>query len=372
MSTSIPSTGHLPSGRLASLDILRGLDLFLLVFLQPVLVSVLTRIDTPFASSLLYQLDHEVWEGFRFWDLIMPLFLFMAGAAMPFSFAKYRGQPSWGVYRHILRRFLLLFLMGMVVQGNLLALDPGHVYIYTNTLQAIAAGYLIGAIILLNCNLRWQILITFLLLIAYSLPMSLWGDFSPQGNLANIIDQAVLGPYRGDPSYTWVYTSLVFGVTVMLGVFAGHIMKSAGPRRLQAAGRLALIGIALVAVAWLWSFETPVIKRIWSGSMTLLSGGYCFLLMALFYYIVDCRGWSVGLNWLKIYGMNAITAYILGEVVSFRSIVQSVSFGLQPYLGDFYPCWLTFGNFLILFLILRAMYRAGVFMAQAENPVHEF
>ncbi len=348
--------------RLESLDILRGLDLFLLVFLQPVLVSVLSRIDSPAAAWLLFQLDHEMWEGFRFWDIIMPLFLFMAGAAMPFSFSKYRNGAKSKVYWRVFRRCVLLFLIGMVVQGNLLAFDPEHIYIYTNTLQAIAAGYLIGAVILLHCNLRWQIIATVVLLAAYSLPMSLWGDFSPKGNIANVIDEAVLGRFRGDPTYTWVFTSLVFGVTVMLGAFAGQIMKSAGTARVRAAGRLAVIGLALVLTAWLWSYETPVVKRIWSGSMTLLSGGYCFLLMALFYYLIDCRGWLGWLGWLKIYGMNAITAYVLGEVINFRSIVQSVSFGLQPYLGDFYPCWLTFGNFLVLYFILLVMYRNKVFV----------
>ena len=70
--------------RLASLDILRGFDLFLLVFFQPVLWVLARQLDVPFLNGILYQFDHEVWEGFRFWDLVMPLFLFMTGASMPF------------------------------------------------------------------------------------------------------------------------------------------------------------------------------------------------------------------------------------------------------------------------------------------------
>lgn len=94
----------------------------------------------------------------------------------------------------------------------------------------------------------------------------------------------------------------------------------------------------------------------------LVFGGLCFLLMALFYFVIDCIGFSFGLNWLKIYGMNPITAYLLGEVVSFRSIVSSLTYGLQQYLGDYWSAWLTFGNFLILFFILYAMYRSRVFL----------
>ena len=106
----------------------------------------------------------------------------------------------------------------------------------------------------------------------------------------------------------------------------------------------------------------PVIKRLWTGSMTLLSGGYCFLLMAFFYYWIDYKGRIWGLNWLKIYGMNSIAAYLLGEVINFRCVAASVSYGLEQYLGDYYQVWLTFANYLILFFILRAMYKCGLFL----------
>jgi predicted acyltransferase len=96
--------------------------------------------------------------------------------------------------------------------------------------------------------------------------------------------------------------------------------------------------------------------------MTLISGGWCWALMALFYWLIDVNGWSRGLAWLKIYGTNSIVAYMLGEVVSFRSIVQSLSYGLQSHLGDWYNVWLTFGNYLIIFFILWAMYKARVFV----------
>ena len=93
--------------RLASLDILRGFDLFLLVFFQPVFVALARQMNMSFLDSILYQFDHEVWEGFRFWDLVMPLFLFMTGASMPFSLSKYMGLreviglcigESWSVF----------------------------------------------------------------------------------------------------------------------------------------------------------------------------------------------------------------------------------------------------------------------------------
>ncbi|WP_455674690.1 acyltransferase family protein [Phocaeicola sp.] len=358
-----PQSTLQPSTRLASLDILRGFDLFLLVFFQPVLIALGQQLNLPWLNSILYQFDHEVWVGFRFWDLVMPLFLFMTGASMPFSFSKYKNNPDKkAIYRKIIKRFLLLFIFGMIVQGNLLGLDPGSIYIYTNTLQAIATGYLIAAILLLHCSVKAQIVATFLLLLIYWIPMTFAGDFTPEGNFANKLDRIVLGRFRGDPTYTWIWSSLTFGVTVMLGTFAGRIMKNGKENRKQVVQTLLVIGGALVGLALLWSLQMPINKRIWSCSMTLLSGGYCFLLMAVFYYWIDYKGHNRGLNWLKVYGMNSITAYLLGEVINFRCVAASVSYGLAPYLGDYYPVWLTFANFLILFFILRFMYKHQVFL----------
>ena len=96
--------------------------------------------------------------------------------------------------------------------------------------------------------------------------------------------------------------------------------------------------------------------------MTLFSGGICVLLMALFYFIVDYKGWGKGLMWLKIYGTNSIVAYVLGEVVNFRGVAHSFLFGLKQFCGEYYDTLLTFANFFILFLILRTMYKAKIFI----------
>lgn len=351
------------SGRLASLDILRGFDLFLLVFFQPVLVALGRQADIPLLDPVLYQLDHCVWEGFRFWDLVMPLFLFMSGVAMPFSFAKYKaGTDKFAVYRRIGKRFILLFVLGMAVQGNLLGFDFQHIYFYNNTLQAIASGYLIASVLLLHCNFRKQLIAVSLLLLIYWIPMTFAGDFSPEGNFANRLDAYVLGRFRGDPSYSWIWSSLTFGVTVMLGTFAGQLMKCGNEHRGRTVGRLLLIGVALTGLGWLWGLQMPIIKRIWTCSMTLFSGGICFLLMGVFYYVVDYKGYSYGLNWLKIYGMNSIAAYILGEAVNFRSVAHSVFYGLENHLGAYYSVWLSFVNFFIVFMILRHLYKARIYL----------
>ena len=233
------------SERLGSLDVLRGFDLFCLVFFQPVFRLLGSAIDTPWMGVMMKPFEHVAWEGFAFWDIIMPLFMFMAGASMPFAFAKYLKSGSKGrLYKRILKRVLLLWIFGMMCQGNTLALDPQKIYLYSNTLQAIAMGYLISAVLFLHLERKGQIIVTSGLLVIYWALMMFvrvdgfgGGNFTPDFNLAEYVDRVVLGRFRGGVTvtgtgldfgryrYTWLLSSLNFGVTVMTGVFAGQIMK---------------------------------------------------------------------------------------------------------------------------------------------------
>lgn len=363
--------------RLESLDILRGLDLFLLVFFQPVLMQVCRHSSAPWLQTLGRWFSHADWEGLRLWDMVMPLFLFMAGASMPFAFSKYKTSgDKRPVYRKILKRFVILFLLGMVVQGNLLGLDPLYLRLYSNTLQAIASGYLIASMLMLHLGLRAQVAATCLLMLVYWLPMHFCGDYTAEGNFAEMVDRLVLGRWRDGVwwdeqgqwhfspgyTYTWVWSSLTFGATVMLGALAGHVIKTGSARGNATALRLFATAAFLLLAGYVHGMHIPVNKHLWTTSMVLISGGWCWALMALSYWVVDVRGWNRGLAWLKVYGTNSIVAYMLGEVVNFRSVVQSLTYGLQPHMGEWYDVCLAFGNYFIIFLILHYMYKARVFV----------
>ena len=364
--------------RLLSLDVLRGLDLFLLVALQPVLLAVLRQLDCEaLNTTLLYQLDHAEWEGIRVWDMVMPLFLFMSGVTMPYSLPKYRTQNGdLKVWTRVVKRFVLLFLLGMLVQGNVLALNPDRVYIYSNTLQAIAVGYLLTVPMVLYLKPKHQVFAIAALLIVYSIPMHLYGDWSAQGNWAAVIDKAVLGRFRDGSvvaadgtvqfaawyDYTWLWSSLTFCCTVALGSFAGHMTKAGNNERKATARKLALIGAALLVVGLLCGFAQPIIKRIWTASFTLYSAGWCYLLLALFYWWIDVKGHSKGWGWLLCFGCNAITAYLIGEMLNFRGVAGSLLYGLEQYIGGWYPVLLTLCNSIMVFLILKVMYRAKLFL----------
>ncbi len=371
------------SQRLESLDILRGFDLFCLVALEEVLHPLANAINAPWFNKIMWNFQHISWEGFSTWDLVMPLFMFMAGVSMPFALSRYKGSPDkMSVYKRILKRVLLLWIFGMMCQGNLLGLDPNRIYFYSNTLQAIAMGYLISAMLFLHVGVKAQIGIAVALLLGYWGAMEFitvggygGGDYTPDGNLAEWVDREVLGRFRHYAQvvngevvfadkyrYTWILSSLNFGVTVLTGVFAGYILKNKATTQKRKLILLLGIGAAMVAAGWLWHLQMPVIKKIWTSSMVLVSSGYCFLLMGLFYYIIDYKGYRKNTTWLKVYGMNSIVAYMLGKCVSFTCIGESVFFGLEQYIGAYYHVWIAFINAAILYLILWYMYKKQIFL----------
>ena len=120
----------------------------------------------------------------------------------------------------------------------------------------------------------------------------------------------------------------------MSGTFAGMLLKSGKLAPWRKAMVLAVLGLIMAGLGWLWNFDHPVIKKLWTSSMVLVSSGYCFMLMALFYYVIDVCHFRFGLNWLRVYGMNSIAAYMLTLCIQFRCIPHSLLYGLEPYIGS--------------------------------------
>ena len=369
--------------RLESLDILRGFDLFLLVGLEMVMHHLAGALQSPTFHSVMWGFTHVDWEGFSTWDLVMPLFMFMSGITIPFALSRYKNEADKSlVYRRILKRVVLLWIFGMMCQGNLLGLDPDRIYLYSNTLQSIAMGYLISAVLYLHTSIRTQIVIAVALLLGFWGAMELitvqgygGGNYTPDGNLAEWVEREVLGRFRDGASvvngevvfpewyrYTWILSSLNFGVTVLTGTFAGYILKEKGWTPERKLTWLVIIGVSMLTAGWTWGIWHPVIKKLWTSSMVLVSSGYCFLLMALFYYIIDYKGWKKHTGWLKMYGMNSIVAYMLAMCVNFSCIGHSLFHGLEQYMGAYYQVWITASNAVMVYLILWWMYQRQIFL----------
>ena len=388
MATSLPS-----SSRLASLDVLRGMDMFLLTVVGPLTWAFAGTGDYSWLQPVLTQFEHVNWEGFRLWDIIMPLFMFMSGVTIPFAFSRARvaNMSRGDIVRRIVRRVLLLWILGMVAQGDLLSFDPSRWRWYSNTLQTIAVGWLFSTILFLCTRTRTRIVVAVLLLAVWWALMAFvgadgtavglgacgHGDWTAHGNLCEYIDRVVLGSHRDAASladdgtvvfaagytYTWLLSSLNFIVTVLMGVLAGELLRS---KQTGARKTLFLLagGAAMVAAGWLLNGVQPVIKHIWSSSFTLVAAGYSWLALGVVYWLVDVRGHRKAFSWLEVWGTNAIVAYMFAEFPRlFSSIPKTLLGGLNHLMPDeWYSLIITVCCVAIPVVILVILYRRKIFV----------
>ncbi len=355
--------------RIVSVDALRGFDMFWIMGGEAIFKSLDNIFHSPATHFINTQLDHVEWLGFRFYDIIMPLFVWLAGVSIPFAFPRRLGQvlSKAALWPHILKRFLILWILGMAVQGNLLTYDFSEFKFYSNTLQSIAAGYLIASVLVLYTGVRWQLVATLGLMLVYwiimviPVPGAVAGLYNPQENMALFIDKYILGKFQDGTTYTWILSSLNFGATTMLGVFAGYLLKSdAGG--LQKVWKLAVFGIVLIILARIWHPFHPIIKHIWTGSFVLFAGGICFLALAFFYLVVDVWKYQRPVKAFVIIGANSIVAYTAWHLFDFGQVAEVFTRGMQTQAGDWYGFIRAVGAFLVIFLILRYMYRNKIFV----------
>jgi predicted acyltransferase len=250
----------------------------------------------------------------------------------------------------------------------LLLFKLDNLQLYSNTLQAIAAGYLISAIALVELPARWHgwlagaLLATYWALLRFvPAPGGAAGDLTPKGNLAMWVDTAVLGRFRDGTDYTWILSSLGFGATTLMGVMAGQLLRGtkSEPHKVFL---LATWGLACLLGGWLWSFETPIIKHIWTSSMVLWSGGWCLLLLTLFYWIMDVRGWRRWAFVFTVLGANSIVAYMAPDIINFHQIAHTVLGGAAEHAPAFAGFLFSAGVFGILWLGLYYLYRQRTFV----------
>ena len=318
--------------RLFSLDALRGLDMLFLCVVQPLVVAAANGwgFADPAKHPFMRQFAHY-WGGFTAYDLIMPLFIFMCGAAVPFALPKRlddRGHPTPAFWKHIAWRVVMLWVIGMASQGNLLTFDWRKFAYFSNTLQSIAVGYVIAALVLLIRSPRIRLAVPFVLAGIYGLSLHFGGDYSVSGNFAMKVDVAfvrVLQPVLGHDSgyYSWYWTSLMFGAMTLCGMLSAQTLLSArSPWRKVAwlAGSGAAVWLSGLILEKL---GVPCIKHIFTVSFTAQAMGICVLLLAALYVVNDIwrfrRGWWV----VTLYGQTALASYVLGEM--FRSIPTAVS-----------------------------------------------
>jgi predicted acyltransferase len=360
------------SERLMSVDALRGFDMFWIIGANGIVYALNRMSQTGPIKFLGEQLEHADWEGFRFYDLIFPLFIFLVGVSLVFSLTKTIEQSGRAeALKRVFRRSILLYVIGIFYSGGFT--NPWPDIRLMGVLNRIALAYFFAG--LLFCFLKPRVLagLGAALLIGYWALLALAPIRDIQLTKSNL---AVLAEKTGDsegaalfrspinPSTNraaWAAAEKIFYstenrvkgkygkgynvtdhfdfqhlpgkkwdhffdpegylstipavVTCLLGVFAGLLLRNQRIESRRKVMYLVGFGVAGAVLGWLWNLQFPVIKKIWTSSYVLVAGGYSALLLALFYFLVDVlkfQRWCQPFVWI---GMNSITIYLASNII---------------------------------------------------------
>jgi predicted acyltransferase len=371
----IMTNGSNPSGqsprRVVSIDALRGFDMFWIMGGDAFFIALFAWFGTPFFLSLSKQLDHSSWNGFTFYDLIFPLFLFIVGAAIPFALGRRidQGDSKKSLHLQILKRTIILFILGLIHNG-LFDLNFSEMR-YAGVLQRIAVCYAVAAFLFVNFKIRTQAIISAVILLGYWAVMKLVtvpgfgpGVLTPEGNLSAYLDRNFLpGSFCcfGFGDNEGILSTLPAVATAMFGVFAGLWLKSKSDGMKKVYGLLAAAATALV-LGLLWHLVFPINKLIWSSSYVLYSAGWSLILLALFYWIIDVRGWRKWAFPFVVIGLNPITIYVAQALFDFGIIANIFVHGFIDHMGAFKDPFWTLCVLAVKWLFLYFLNRQKIFL----------
>jgi predicted acyltransferase len=300
------------SNRLVSLDIFRGLT-----------VAFMIIVNTPGSWEYVYApLRHSEWHGCTPTDLVFPFFLFIVGVSTFYSLKKYGNEFNTGSFIRILRRMLLILVVGLF-----LAIFPRFIRDYSTlrlpgVLQRIALAYGIGAIICLTVRRDFLWIVTAVILLGYWGMLVFFGGadpFSLESNLVSKVDLAILGAnhmYKGfgitfDPE--GLLSTIPAVATVIIGYFTGEMINKSSEGG-KTVIKLLLFGAASAGLGLLWGLVFPINKPLWTSSYVLYTAGLAMLLLALIYLIADVIKFQSWGTFFLVFGMNAIFSYSLAGI----------------------------------------------------------
>jgi predicted acyltransferase len=355
--------------RLLSLDALRGFDMFWIIGGQEIVKGLAQVFPGKLSELAVGQLEHVRWQGLHFYDVIWPLFMFMVGVSLSFSLARRRlsGATYKVLYLHALKRALILFVLGMMAQGNLLQFDLATLHPCYSVLHGIAAGYLIATVVMLRFGPKGQAIATavflifyWILLITIPVPGVGVGVLTPTGNAATYVDHLVLGRFAYGEN-TWFLSYLGFAASVLIGALAGNLLRSARSARDKCLF-LSAGGAGMVILGLIWSLWFPIIKLLWTSSFVLVTGGISCLLLAAFYLVVDVGGYRKWAFGFVVIGTNALAVYMATMLFDFRKIGNIFVGHLLPRVGRYSSLLEATVAFSIIWLLLYWMYRTKSFV----------
>jgi predicted acyltransferase len=373
------------SGRLVSLDVFRGAT-----------IAGMMLVNNPGSWSYVYPpFRHAAWNGWTFTDLIFPFFLWIVGMAMTFSFSKRveHGADRKNLLLHALQRAAIIFAIGLFLNGFPFGLLFGHHFSWATmripgVLQRIAVCYFIASLIVLYCNITWQVRWTAILLAAYWLLVKVVpvpgygaGVLQPVGSLAWYIDSTLLAGHTwvGAPAPGFdpegILSTLPAIATTMFGVLTGYFLRSERTPEEKTVWMF-IFGNVFLFLGLLMDNWLPINKNLWTSSYSVFMAGMALNIFAFCYWLIDVRGYKKWAKPFQIYGLNAITMFALagligrltaivkvtgpeGTPVSFQSFYYHLLFAPvgDPMVASFLH---SVAFMLALYLIAYAMYRFNV------------
>ncbi|MGZ3834337.1 MAG: acyltransferase family protein [Mucilaginibacter sp.] len=375
-----------PTTRLLYLDALRGFDMFWIMSGEQIIHALAKATQWPLFIWFSGQLHHTVWNGITFYDMIFPLFLFIAGVSMPYSITnkiaragvqsvdQLPAKVKRSIYGSMFRRTLILIALGMVVNG-LLKFNGYENTRFASVLGRIGVAWFFAGTIYLNFNLRGQILWFAGILVGYWAAMMFIpvpgfgaGVLTMQGSLESYIDTLLLPGRLHDKIHDpeGVLSTIPAIGTALLGVFTGIFLKWNSHRWPMFKKGLLLFGagLILIALGLLWNPEFPINKRLWSSSFVLYVGGWSLIFLSIFYLVIDVAGfkkWAIPFVWI---GANSILIYLCSEGLVDFSHTAGYLFGglirLAP--ATWQAVWIAFSVTLTQLILLYLLYRNKLFL----------
>ena len=371
-----PSLIPVSNGRLMSLDAFRGFVMFWIVGGEA-LAHALAKLDgvqSEVLNTVMIQLKHVSWEGFRFYDLIFPSFVFIVGASVAFSLGKLQASGSRrAAVRRVIWRGLLLWLVGIIYYGGISGGLEGVRLL--GVLQRIGICYLVTGLLFIYLPVRGLVAAFLILLGGYwallsfvAVPGQEAVSFEEGRNITNWFDSKYLPFFKWNGTHDpeGILSTLPAIATCLLGVFTGLVLKN----ERMAGGKKALtllgVGVALVLAGHLWGGYHPVIKNLWTSSFVVLAGGWSLILLAFFYLVIDVvrvKKWAMPFVWI---GMNPIAIYLLSDVVKFNQIAERVlggsiadwANGMASGLGALV---VAVGGMILILWLCRTLYKRKIF-----------
>ena len=351
--------------RLVSIDALRGFDMFWIMGGDFLFRSFRQIYDCSFTTELETQIDHVPYEGFHFYDLIFPLFLFIVGIsislALPRTIEK-DGKNS--ALKHIVIRSVLLFALGIFYMGGI-SNGIDNIYL-AGVLQRISVAYLFGAIIFCYANDRTLIIITVALLLGYYailvlVPVPGFGvpSFEQGKNLAHFIDQWLPGQkFEGT-----ILSTLGAVGNVLIGVLVGNFIKIKSFPQQKKVYTLLIAGFISLISGYIWGIWFPIIKLLWTSSYVLVACGYGLIMLAIFYQVIEIwkyQKWAQPFIWI---GMNSIAIYIATSIMNFRKLSQRFIGGeIKDWLGNYHELLTSLITLVFVFWLAGFLYKKKIFI----------